>query len=89
MSEDKTIITVSLTLEAKQYLDFLAKTTANGNRSAWVQRAIMNTMASSIRLKTEEKMHTSPEKGRTHGENKDKCNPNHMKGRCVICWGDE
>jgi hypothetical protein len=40
MRDDKTIITVSLTLEAKRNLDRLAAEYTNGNRSAWVQRAI-------------------------------------------------
>jgi len=37
----------------------------------------------------QEAKHTAPESGRVHGEDGDKCNPNHRSGRCVICWGEE
>jgi len=31
--------------------------------------------------------HIAPESARIWGETKDKCNPQHKKGRCPICWG--
>lgn len=85
MTERKTIITVSLTTQAADYLDFLAKKTTNGNRSRWVQTAIMRSMATNI---GKEAKHTAPESGRKHGDEGNKCNPNHRNGRCAICWGD-
>ena len=33
--------------------------------------------------------HIAPEPARNWGDQKDKCNPRHMKGRCFVCWGDE
>jgi len=81
MRDDKTIITVSLTLEAKRNLDRLAAEYTNGNRSAWVQRAI-DTSAMVRYLKDID--HTASEahrKARPDG----KCNPQLMP-KCPICW---
>lgn len=86
MRERKTIITVSLTNQAAEYLDFLAEKSTNGNRSRWVQTAVLRAMQRQIGA---EANHTAPESGRIHGELGDKCNPNHRSGKCMICWGDE
>jgi len=86
MGERKTIITVSLTTQAADYLDFLAQKTTKGNRSRWVQTAILKAMQRNI---GREAAHVAPESGRVHGEHGDKCNPNHKGGRCQICWGEE
>lgn len=86
MRARKTIITVSLTSQAADYLDFLAQKTTKGNRSRWVEKAVLGAMAKDI---GQEAKHTAPESGRVHGEEGDKCNPNHRSGRCVICWGEE
>jgi len=32
--------------------------------------------------------HTVAPKARVWGPNKDKCNPKHKNGSCVLCWGD-
>ena len=81
MRDDKTIITVSLTLEAKRSLDRLADEYTNGNRSAWVQRAI-DTSAMVRFLKDLD--HTGSE---AHRKNRDdgKCNPQ-LVPKCAICW---
>jgi len=50
MRERKTIITVSLTNQAAEYLDFLAEKTTNGNRSRWVQTAVLRAMQRQICL---------------------------------------
>ena len=86
MTGRKTIVTVSLTTQAADYLDFLAQKTTKGNRSRWVQTAILKAMQRQIGV---EAKHVAPESGRKHGENGDKCNPRHKGGRCTICWGDE
>lgn len=86
MRERKTIITVSLTTQAAEYLDFLAEKTTKGNRSRWVQTAILKAMSRQI---GREAQHTAPESGRVHGEHGNKCNPKHRSGKCTICWGDE
>jgi len=86
MGERKTIITVSLTTQAADYLDFLAQKTTKGNRSRWVQTAILKAMQRNI---GREAAHVAPESGRVHGDQGDKCNPNHKAGRCEICWGEE
>ena len=86
MAERKTIITVSLTTQAADYLDFLAQKTTKGNRSRWVQTAILKAMQRNI---GREAAHVAPESGRVHGEQGDKCNPNHKSGKCAICWGEE
>ena len=81
MRDDKTIITVSLTLEAKRNLDRLADEYTNGNRSAWVQRAI-DTSAMVRFLKDLD--HTGSE---AHRKNRidGKCNPQ-LVPKCAICW---
>ena len=81
MRDDKTIITVSLTLEAKRNLDRLADEYTNGNRSAWVQRAI-DTSAMVRFLKDLD--HTGSE---AHRKNRidGKCNPQ-LTPKCAICW---
>jgi len=81
MRDDKTIITVSLTLEAKRNLDRLAAEYTNGNRSAWVQRAI-DTSAMVRFLKDID--HTG---SKAHRSNRDdgKCNPS-LVPKCQICW---
>jgi hypothetical protein len=33
--------------------------------------------------------HIAPPEARIWGENKDKCNPLHARGRCPSCWGVE
>lgn len=33
--------------------------------------------------------HVAPPEARIWGENRDKCNPLHAKGRCAPCWGVE
>ena len=86
MRERKTVITVSLTNQAAEYLDFLAQKTTKGNRSRWVQTAVLKAMQRSI---GREASHVAPESGRVHGEHGDKCNPRHRSGKCTICWGDE
>jgi hypothetical protein len=86
MGERKTIITVSLTNQAADYLDFLAEKSTKGNRSRWVQTAILRAMSTSLGA---EAKHTSPESGRIHGNMGDKCNPKHRNGKCQVCWGDE
>ena len=48
MADRKTIITVSLTTQAADYLDFLAQKTTKGNRSRWVQTAILKAMQRNI-----------------------------------------
>jgi len=81
MRDDKTIITVSLTLEAKRNLDRLAAEYTNGNRSAWVQRAI-DTSAMVRYLADID--HTG---SKAHRNNRDdgKCNPE-LVPKCQICW---
>jgi|TARA_R110002110_G_scaffold52443_1_gene152654 hypothetical protein len=81
MRDDKTIITVSLTLEAKRNLDRLAAEYTNGNRSAWVQRAI-DTSAMVRFLKDID--HTG---SKAHRKARDdgKCNPE-LLPKCQICW---
>lgn len=86
MGDRKTIVTVSLTTQAAEYLDFLAQKQTKGNRSRWVQTAILAAMAQDIVI---EEKHICDEAWRKHGENGDKCNPNHRRGRCVVCWGDQ
>jgi len=86
MGDRKTIITVSLTTQAAEYLDFLAEKQTKGNRSRWVQTAILKAMQRNI---GREAAHIAPESGRVHGEDGDKCNPLHRGGRCEICWGEE
>lgn len=86
MRERKTIITVSLTNQAAEYLDFLAEKQTNGNRSRWVQTAVLKAMQRNIGREAE---HVAPESGRIHGEQGNKCNPNHRSGKCTICWGEE
>jgi hypothetical protein len=86
MGGRKTIITVSLTTQAAEYLDFLAEKQTKGNRSRWVQTAILKAMQRNI---GREAAHVAPESGRVHGDQGDKCNPNHRSGRCEICWGEE
>jgi len=86
MRARKTIITVSLTSQAADYLDFLAQKMTKGNRSRWVEKAILGAMAQDIVI---EEKHVCDEAWRKHGENGDKCNPNHRRGRCVVCWGEE
>jgi len=86
MGERKTIITVSLTTQAADYLDFLAGKQTKGNRSRWVQNAVLKAMQRNI---GKEAAHVAPESARVWGENKDKCNPKHKSGSCPICWGDE
>lgn len=86
MGERKTVITVSLTTQAADYLDFLAQKTTKGNRSRWVQTAILKAMQRQIGA---EAKHVAPESGRVHGEHGNKCNPKHRAGRCTICWGEE
>jgi len=34
-------------------------------------------------------VHYAQPQARVWGPNNDKCNPNIVKGRCLICWGDE
>jgi len=81
MRDDKTIITVSLTLEAKRNLDRLAAEYTNGNRSAWVQRAIDT--SAMIRYLADID-HTG---SKAHRKNRDdgKCNPE-LLPKCQICW---
>ena len=86
MRERKTIITVSLTQQAAEYLDFLSEKQTGGNRSRWVQTAVLKAMQRNIGIEAE---HVAPARGRIHGEQGDKCNPNHRSGKCTICWGDE
>lgn len=86
MGERKTIVTVSLTQQAAEYLDFLAEKQTRGNRSRWVQTAILKAMQRNIGAEAE---HVAPSSGRIHGEQGDKCNPNHRGGRCQLCWGEE
>jgi hypothetical protein len=86
MGDRKTVITVSLTTQAADYLDFLAEKQTKGNRSRWVQTAILKAMQRNI---GREAAHVAPESGRVHGEHGDKCNPKHRSGRCTICWGEE
>ena len=86
MGDRKTIITVSLTTQAADYLDFLAGKQTKGNRSRWVEKAILRGMAGDI---VQEEKHVCAEAWRKHGENGDKCNPNHRNGKCTICWGEE
>jgi len=86
MADRKTIITVSLTTQAADYLDFLAEKQTKGNRSRWVQKAILKAMQRNI---GREAAHVAPESGRVNGEQGDKCNPKHKGGRCQICWGEE
>jgi len=86
MRERKTIITVSLTQQAAEYLDFLAEKQTGGNRSRWVQTAVLKAMQRNIGIEAE---HVAPPRGRIHGEQGDKCNPNHRTGKCAICWGDQ
>ena len=86
MGERKTVITVSLTTQAADYLDFLAQKTTKGNRSRWVQTAILKAMQRQI---GREASHVAPPSGRVHGELGNKCNPKHRSGKCEICWGDE
>lgn len=86
MTGRKTIVTVSLTTQAADYLDFLAQKTTKGNRSRWVQTAILKAMQRNIGA---EAAHVAPESGRVHGDQGNKCNPNHKAGRCTICWGDQ
>ena len=86
MADRKTIITVSLTTQAADYLDFLAQKSTKGNRSRWVQTAILKAMQRNI---GREAAHVAPESGRVHGDQGDKCNPSHKSGKCEICWGDE
>lgn len=33
--------------------------------------------------------HIAPESARIWGETKDKCNPQHRRGRCPACWGGQ
>jgi hypothetical protein len=86
MGERKTIVTVSLTQQAAEYLDFLAEKQTRGNRSRWVQTAILKAMQRNIGAEAE---HIAPPSGRIHGDHGDKCNPNHRGGRCQLCWGEE
>jgi hypothetical protein len=86
MGDRKTIITVSLTTQAAEYLDFLAEKQTKGNRSRWVQTAVLKAMQRNIGIEAE---HVAPPRGRIHGEQGDKCNPNHRSGKCAICWGEE
>ena len=86
MGDRKTVITVSLTTQAADYLDFLAEKQTKGNRSRWVQTAVLKAMQRNI---GREAAHVAPESGRVHGEHGDKCNPKHRSGRCEICWGEE
>jgi hypothetical protein len=86
MGERKTIVTVSLTQQAAEYLDFLAEKQTRGNRSRWVQTAILKAMQRNIGAEAE---HVAPPSGRIHGDQGDKCNPNHRGGRCQLCWGEE
>ena len=81
MRDDKTIITVSLTLEAKRNLDRLAAEYTNNNRSAWVERAI-NTSAMVRFMKDLD--HTASEAHRKNRED-GKCNPK-LEPKCEICW---
>lgn len=63
------------------------------NFSEWVRIQLLN-YARSETYKTDVHTgkpvgpHMAPERARVWGENKDKCNPKHIKGMCPTCWGD-
>ena len=81
MRDDKNHHNGVFDTEAKRNLDRLAAEYTNGNRSAWVQRAI-DTSAMVRYLKDID--HTASEahrKARPDG----KCNPQLMP-KCQICW---
>jgi hypothetical protein len=81
MRDDKTIITVSLTLEAKRNLDRLAAEYTNGNRSAWVQRAIDTSAMVQFMRDLDHTGSEAHRKNRPDG----KCNIQLMP-KCPICW---
>jgi len=81
MRDDKTIITVSLTLEAKRNLDRLAAEYTNGNRSAWVQRAIDTSAMVQFMRDLDHTGSEAHRKNRPDG----KCNVQLMP-KCPICW---
>ena len=81
MRDDKTIITVSLTLEAKRNLDRLAAEYTNGNRSAWVQRAIDTSAMVQFMRDLDHTGSEAHRKNRLDG----KCNIMLMP-KCPICW---
>jgi hypothetical protein len=81
MRDDKTIITVSLTLEAKRNLDRLAAEYTNGNRSAWVQRAIDTSAMVQFMRDLDHTGSEAHRKNRIDG----KCNPE-LLPKCQICW---
>jgi metal-responsive CopG/Arc/MetJ family transcriptional regulator len=81
MRDDKTIITVSLTLEAKRNLDKLAAEYTNNNRSAWVQRAIETSAMVRYLAEIDHTGCKAHRKARIDG----KCNPQ-LLPKCQICW---
>tara|TARA_R110000823_G_scaffold245364_2_gene369427 strand:+ start:625 stop:891 length:267 start_codon:yes stop_codon:yes gene_type:complete len=79
----KSIVSVSITIEATQMLNALADTYTNGNRSRIMEQIIRDQASHQLSL-TRVKKHTVPE--RPEGSF---CNPKHKDGKCEICWGGE
>jgi len=77
----KSIVSVSITLEATQMLNALADTYVNGNRSKMMETIIRSQAAIKMGL-TPILKHTKP----NWVEGDPPCNPKSLKGLCQICY---
>lgn len=60
------------------------------NFSEWVRMALLEYARSEAEVDDQPTSgpHVAPERARVWGENKNKCNPKHVRGMCPTCWGD-
>lgn len=60
------------------------------NFSEWVRMALLEYARSEDDVDDQPASgpHVAPERARVWGENKNKCNPKHIRGMCPTCWGD-
>ncbi len=58
------------------------------NFSQFVRQSLIK-HARMEKKKQDNAAHIAPSAARVWGETKDKCNPRHKKGQCLICWSGE
>jgi len=79
------VFSVSLSPQDVAILDDIASRQTRGNRSALISSLLRQSVLN--QYKVGELKHVAPEESRNY-QNTGKCNPMHVDGKCLICWGE-
>jgi len=80
------VFSVSLSPQDVVLLDDIASRQTRGNRSALISSLLRQSVLD--QYKTTELNHVVEEEEFRNYRGEGKCNPMHVDGKCLICWGE-